>query len=270
VPSVRSILGLILQLTVLTTLAATVGLGPVGWAAGAAYGLVMCGLLARALRRSAAAAVGPANLITLIRATLVGGVTALAVDALATGASPLDVLAWPLPGPEVVPVLVAVTTVALVLDAVDGQVARRTGTTTELGARFDMEVDAFLILVLSVYVAGSMGVWVLAIGGMRYAYVVASWALRWLTRPVPPRYWRKVVAATQGIVLTVAAAEVFPTPLVVVAVLAALALLVESFGRDVVWQWRRRVAVGRVVPDAASRPAVRDTVPSGVPARLTS
>ena len=39
------------------------------------------------------------------------------------------------------------------LDAVDGQVARRTGTVSALGARFDMEVDAFLILVLSVYVA---------------------------------------------------------------------------------------------------------------------
>ena len=39
---------------------------------------------------------------------------------------------------------------ALALDGVDGQVARRTGTASELGARFDMEVDAFLILVLSV------------------------------------------------------------------------------------------------------------------------
>ena len=37
-----------------------------------------------------------------------------------------------------------------VLDAVDGHVARRTGTATAFGARFDMEVDAFLIVVLSV------------------------------------------------------------------------------------------------------------------------
>ena len=46
---------------------------------------------------------------------------------------------------------------ALLLDAVDGGVARRTGTVSGFGARFDMEVDAFLILVLSGYVAGRLG-----------------------------------------------------------------------------------------------------------------
>ena len=51
--------------------------------------------------------------------------------------------------------LVVLAAVALVLDGVDGQVARRTGTVSALGARFDMEVDAFLMLVLSVYVASS-------------------------------------------------------------------------------------------------------------------
>ena len=49
--------------------------------------------------------------------------------------------------------LVGLTAVALALDGVDGRVARRTETVTAVGARFDMEVDAFLILVLSVYVA---------------------------------------------------------------------------------------------------------------------
>ena len=48
-------------------------------------------------------------------------------------------------------------TVALLLDAVDGQVARRTNTVSALGARFDMETDAFLVLVLSVYVAPIVG-----------------------------------------------------------------------------------------------------------------
>ena len=129
--------------------------------------------------------------------------------------------------------------VALILDAVDGQVARRTGTATVLGARFDMEVDAFLILVLSVYVARSVGAWVLAIGVMRYAYLVATWAWCWMRASPPPRYWRKVVAAVQGVVLVVVAADVLPEPLEVAAVVVALALLVESFGRDVAWLWSR-------------------------------
>ncbi len=227
-PAVRvsPIIGLIAQLTLLAILGTTVGLGIAGWITGIVYGLVTCALLTRSLRRLGAAAFGPADWVTLIRATLVGCVTALTADA------------FDRPGP--VTVLVGIAIVALVLDAVDGQVARRTGTTSGLGARFDMEVDAYLILVLSVYVAQAMGAWVLVIGTMRYAFVVLSWALPWLRRPVPPRYWRRVVAATQGIVLVFAAAAVLPDPVTVAGLATAFALLVESFGRDIVWLWRRR------------------------------
>lgn len=167
-----------------------------------------------------------ADWVTLARATLVGGVAALVVHGRHT-----DVAVAP---------LVVIASVALALDAVDGLVARRTGTASPLGARFDMEVDAFLILVLSVSVAPQLGAWVLAIGAMRYAYVVAGWALPWLRRPLPPRYWRKVVAAIQGITLTAVTSGLFPVSVCVAAVAVALALLIESFGRDVVWQWHRR------------------------------
>ena len=90
------------------------------------------------------------------------------------------------------------------------------------GARLDGEADAFLILVLSVYVARSAGAWVLAIGVVRYAYAVATWVVPWMQRDLPPRYWRKVVAAFVGIVLTVAAVSE------VVAVIAGGALLAAS------------------------------------------
>ena len=52
--------------------------------------------------------------------------------------------------------------------------------------------------------------WVLAIGAARYVFLAAGWLLPWMRAPLPPRYWRKVVAATQGITLTVAAADVLP------------------------------------------------------------
>lgn len=64
--------------------------------------------------------------------------------------------------------------------------------------------------------------------------------LPWLRGSVPPRYWYKVVAALQGVVLTVAMAEVLPRPVAGAAFAVALLLLAESFGRDV-WQlWRAR------------------------------
>jgi hypothetical protein len=110
-----------------------------------------------------------------------------------------------------------------------------------------MEVDAFLILVLSSYVALSHGPWVLGIGAARYVLGVAGWALPWLRRPVPPRYWRKVVAAVQGVTLTAVAAGVVSGRAADAVLLIAMALLAESFGRDVWWLSRRRaVDTGRV------------------------
>jgi phosphatidylglycerophosphate synthase len=142
--------------------------------------------------------------------------------------------------PAPIALLVAVTTVALILDGVDGHVARRTATESSLGARFDMEVDAFLILVLSVFVAGFLGGWVLAIGAMRYVFAAAGRSLPWLRSPLPPSMFRKTVAALQGIVLTVAAAGVLPRPAATAATGLALAALAWSFARDTGWLYRRR------------------------------
>jgi phosphatidylglycerophosphate synthase len=220
--------GLIGQLGLLAALAGTTGLGAAGWLAGIAFGVFTCAALSRGLEGSGAAGLGPADRVTLTRAILVGGVTALVADSFARDVP--------------VAALVVLAGVALALDAADGQVARRTGTCSALGARFDMEVDAFLILVLSVYVARPAGPWVLAIGAMRYAFVAAAWALPWLRESLPARFWRKVVAATQGIVLAIAAAGVLPSPLLAAVLVAALALLAESFGRDVGWLWQQRQA----------------------------
>jgi len=49
------------------------------------------------------------------------------------------------------------------------------------------------------------------------------------------------VAATQGVVLVVATAGVLPRTVTVLARAVALGMLVESFGRDVLWLWQRRV-----------------------------
>jgi phosphatidylglycerophosphate synthase len=221
------VIGLIVDLVVLAALTEIIGLSAVGWIVGVSCGVVTNLALQRGLARVGAAELGPANRVTLARAGLVAGVAALSANTLGRPAS--------------VPALVAISSLALALDALDGWVARRTETASTLGARFDMEVDAFLILVLSVYVARTIGWWVLAIGAARYAFVAAGWLAPWLRVSLPPRYWRKVVAATQGIVLTLAASTILPRPWVEAALVASLALLAESFGRDVWWLWRRRM-----------------------------
>ncbi|MDN3252877.1 CDP-alcohol phosphatidyltransferase family protein [Streptomyces sp. MA25(2023)] len=232
-------MGAAVQLLLLTLLGTAVGMGAAGWLTGLAFALASWAVLSRALHRSRLPSFGPANRITLGRTALVGGVTALVADSF-SGAPPVSLL-------------VGLTAVALLLDGVDGKVARRTGTCSSLGARFDMEVDAFLILVLSVYVALDLGPWVLLIGAMRYVFVAAARVWPWLTAPLPPSTARKTVAALQGVLLLVAGADLLPRPANTGVVVLALGLLVWSFGRDVVWLWRSsRTAAG---PPASGRAA---------------
>jgi phosphatidylglycerophosphate synthase len=180
--------------------------------------------------RSAALRLGPADRVTLVRAFLAVAAAALVADAFL---APLHRT-----------VMVTIGVVVLVLDGVDGWVARRTGTMSPFGARFDMEVDAFLILVLSVQVARSAGIWVLAIGLARYAFVAAGWILPWLRESAPPRPWCKAVAVIQGVVLVVGVADVLPGPVPALVLVVALALLAESFGREIAWLWRHRPVPG--------------------------
>ncbi|MFF4489369.1 CDP-alcohol phosphatidyltransferase family protein [Streptomyces sp. NPDC001544] len=212
------------QILLLALLGSAIGMGPAGWLTGLVFAIATWAVLSRALHRSRLSSFGPANRVTLGRATLVGGVTALVADSFESSPP--------------VTLLVGLTAVALILDGVDGKVARRTGTSTALGARFDMEVDAFLILVLSVYVATQLGPWVLLIGGMRYAFVAAARVLPWLNAPLPPSFARKTVAALQGICLLLAGAQLLPYAANLGIALLALGSLLWSFGRDVRWLYR--------------------------------
>ena len=62
------------------------------------------------------------------------------------------------------------------LDGVDGWLARRHRIASAFGARFDMEIDALLILALSVLAwrHEKAGAWVVASGLLRYAFVAAG------------------------------------------------------------------------------------------------
>jgi phosphatidylglycerophosphate synthase len=240
---------LLAQVLLIAGLAVTVGhsgtaLSPAAWAVGIACGLITNAALSRGLSYYRTERLSPADWVTLVRATLTVGVAALIADSF---------------GHHVpVALLVALAAVALSLDAVDGWVARRTRTAT-LGAHFDAEVDSFLIFILSVYVARSVGAWVLAIGLARYAFLAAGWPLPWLRADLPPRFWRKTVAAIQGVMLVLVASHLLSAAVNRAVLAISLALLAESFGRDVWWLWRHRQGtLVAAVTDADS--AVTDVV----------
>lgn len=131
---------------------------------------------------------------------------------------------------------------ALVLDGVDGWLARREGRVSAFGARFDMEVDSALALVLALTAlsAGTAGAAVLLIALPRYVFVIAGKALPWLNAPLPERFSRKVVCVVQVGALVALQLPLLPPGGAGALVAGVAGALAWSFGRDVVWLWQAR------------------------------
>jgi phosphatidylglycerophosphate synthase len=208
-----------------------------GWLAYAALG---CTVAIAASFRPAPARFGLANQVTLLRA----GLVCLAGGALlASGQAPG--ISWSLAG------LIAA---ALSLDAVDGWLARRLGLTSAFGARFDIEIDALLLLILALLLwqTGRVDAWVLAIGLLRYGFVLAGRIRPWLRTPLPPSRRRKAICVQQGVTLLICLLPPVTPTLAGVAAALALTTLVLSFARDIHWLARHAgtTSGGTLVEDA--------------------
>jgi phosphatidylglycerophosphate synthase len=132
---------------------------------------------------------------------------------------------------------VSLCLIALILDGVDGKIARVTGTETGFGARFDMELDALFILglCLAVFALERAGIWVLALGLMRYGFVAAGQIWPWINGALPDSFRRKTVCVWQLVTLMVALLPVTPDALAFWSLVLALALLCYSFITDIRW-----------------------------------
>jgi len=165
---------------------------------------------------------GPANHVTTARAVLV----ALVVGAMGEQASPAVAASAAGAG-------VAVT----VMDGIDGWLARRSRMASRFGARFDMEVDAVLILALAVltWQSGKTGPWVLVSGLLRYMFVAAGWAMPQMRRTLPASRRRQTICVIQvgGLILALEPFVVSPVSELIAG--AALVSLVYSFAIDTLW-----------------------------------
>ena len=182
--------------------------------------------------------VGYANLVTGGRLVLVAFVASLVAQPVV---------------PEVGWIAVVVSTVAALLDIADGWVARRTGTATAFGARFDMEVDALLIMVLAglALAWGKAGAWVLLSGLLRYGFVAAGWLVPRLRNPLPPSLRRKTICVVQIVALIVVLGPIVRPPLSTLIAALGLVILGYSFFVDTLWLWRhstRTTARGPAFP----------------------
>jgi phosphatidylglycerophosphate synthase len=213
-----------------------VGSALLGWQLGllSASTATFCFLVLAALitRHSRARRFGIADVVTLVRGVGVCFLAGLALQALAGGLGRHGVLT-----------MIIVGVLCLTLDGVDGRVARSRREASAFGAKFDVETDAAMLVVLSVAVAalGIAGWWVLAIGALRYGYVATSVVVPALRTPLPYRYSAKVIAVAQAVALLAALTLRLVHGehwLSNTFLLAALASLCWSFGRSVIWQLR--------------------------------
>ena len=168
---------------------------------------------------------GAANQITTLRAALAVLVAGLVVEpslpALAAAAA-------------------SVALVVTVLDGIDGWLARRTRMSSEFGARFDMEVDAFLIFVLALLAwrHGKAGWWILLAGLLRYLFMLAGRLWAWMDKPLQPSLRRQTICVVQIVGLIVTLVPSVPPPASTAVAALALTALCYSFLVDTVWLWR--------------------------------
>jgi len=165
---------------------------------------------------------GAANFLTLIRAVIVS----LFAGIVGHSAIIPEMGAW---------LLVYVGTIALALDGIDGWIARRLRLHSLFGARFDLEVDAAFIFILSLLVwdFGKVGAWVLVGGAMRYLFVLGGCAIRALRQPLPPSRRRQIACVIQTATLLFSLSPDVQPIIAGAANGVALTILIISFGRDV-------------------------------------
>lgn len=125
--------------------------------------------------------------------------------------------------------------VAVLLDGLDGIVARKTNSSTTFGKYFDMEIDAIFVMLMSLifFLTGVLPWWILIAGFLRYVFGVVFYFL-----PEAKEHKKEkiasIIAGTCFVLLL--AILVVPVTWVFWVGLAVVGLLCFSFARGL-WQY---------------------------------
>jgi phosphatidylglycerophosphate synthase len=200
--------------------------------ASAVFAIVMLVAVGRLRGNHPFARFGLANQITTARAMFVALVVGLIGEP---------------DGPVTAAGAAAASVVVTLLDGVDGWLARHTGMASEFGARFDMEIDAVLIMALAILAwrYDKAGPWVLMSGLVRYLFVAAGWLLPWLRDPLPSSRRRQTICVIQIVGLTLTILPVIVRPWSLLPASVALLALGYSFLVDTWWLWRHAAPARR-------------------------
>jgi cardiolipin synthase len=176
-----------------------------------------------------------ANIITVLRLVLVP----FAFVALVSDRS--DVMAF------------ALYATAAATDWLDGQIARRTGTVTEIGKAIDPLVDRLLLAsgVIGLYIVGRLPLWVVAVLVVRDAYLLlGAYRLEKYGLRMPVSYLGK---ATTAVLLTAFSMLILRWPAVTIdgnTIYVGTILVLAGIVMSIVAAAQYRVTAGRMVRKA--------------------
>ena len=127
--------------------------------------------------------------------------------------------------------------VVLIFDKVDGYLAKRYRTESKVGAYLDMETDAFFICLYSLilYLDGYAGLWVVALGMLRYASTVGLVLLRSQHKKEPRVLVARLVATLvmSALLIPYVTPAWFYTPYLAVAVVCLIFSFAYTFSYTV-------------------------------------
>lgn len=166
---------------------------------------------------------GPATLLTVVRGVLIAFLAGFLLLP-----HPTESLVW-LPA--------ALYGSAVLLDYVDGTIARLTDHVTALGARLDVEIDSLGILIapLLAVIYGQLPVWYLLAGAARYLFVAGKWHRRRSGKAIhdlPAGPVSRTLAGVQMAFLAAVLSPLLTPPETTWLAVAVLAPFLANFLRD--------------------------------------
>lgn len=133
--------------------------------------------------------------------------------------------------------LLSILVLWLLLDGLDGYLARKYNASSAFGARLDMETDAYFVLCLSLLLSlkNSSISWIILLGLWRYCYVVLLQLSKVKTQPEPTSYFKK--ASTVFTIVALLVPLVFFNQFIDYLVLFSVATTTLSFSHSLYFQF---------------------------------
>ncbi len=132
--------------------------------------------------------------------------------------------------------------IALILDGVDGFIARKYKESDSFGISFDQEADNLMLLILSlsVYLNKNIGIIIFLIPMYRYIFISSMYRFLWLKRELPKSFIRKFVCIFTSILLIMSHISYLDEYIMINIVFFALFIITFSFAKDIIWLYRKK------------------------------